>query len=209
MRAWLIHTVYVTSWVPINLQWGAKNSLTSRSVKSKSVVTLCSAAFPLQMMEQLYHFDLVPRASLLRTGCTTARWGWGSGRRGYRMHFTTPWNPSYVILTLKCVYILIMFAMTEYFRPHFPCLFERQNMNLSVHSWWKKICDSKYHVWKKVLPFYNLVFPMWHVHQCSSCSSYSLVQEFRGSQWWGFIMQYGLGHHIVWYMVVKCFGGAV
>ena len=22
-------------------------------------------------------------------------------------------------------------------------------------------------------------------------------------------MQYGLGHHIVWYMVVKCSGGAV
>jgi len=124
--------------VPINLQWGAKNSLTSRSVKSKPVVTSCSAAFPLQMMEQLYHFDLVPRALSVRTGCTTARWGWGLGRRVCWMHFTTTWNPSYVILTLKCVYILIMFAMRQYFRPHFPRLFEKQSMNHSVHSWWKK-----------------------------------------------------------------------
>lgn len=37
-----------------------------------------------------------------------------------------------------------MSAMREYFRSHFPTLFERQNMNHNVHSCWKKVHDIKY-----------------------------------------------------------------
>jgi len=52
----------------------------------------CSAAFHLQMMEQLYCCDLVTRPTLVRAGCTTSRWGWTLGRRGYWMYFPTPCN---------------------------------------------------------------------------------------------------------------------
>jgi len=41
----------------------------------------------LRMMEKLYRFDLLPTASLVMAACSTGRWGWVLGRRGYWMHF--------------------------------------------------------------------------------------------------------------------------
>jgi hypothetical protein len=47
------------------------------------------------------------------------------------------------------------------------------------------------------------VFPLWHFHPCFSCSLDSLVQDLRCSQWWGFTVRLGLGHSVVWYMVMN------
>ena len=64
-----------------------------------------------QVSTELYRSDSVCRASLVRAGCTMARWGCGSGRRGYYMHFTTPWHPYrfqllYFRLTPRCWVVL-------------------------------------------------------------------------------------------------------
>ena len=87
----------------------------------------------------------------------------------------------------------------KYFRSCFLRFFERENMDHSVHSWWKKYVIVNTMSVKNVLLFYNLVFQMWHYHLPFSCSKYSFVQNLRCSQWWGFKMWSGLGHHIAWY----------
>ena len=40
--------------------------------------------------EQFYRCAAVSRASLVGAGCTTGRWRWRLGRRGYWLHFITP-----------------------------------------------------------------------------------------------------------------------
>jgi len=47
-------------------------------------------------------------------------------------------NSSYVVLTLKYVFMQIMSVTRKYFRSRFYGLLERQNMNYCVHSWWNK-----------------------------------------------------------------------
>jgi hypothetical protein len=108
------------------------------------------------MMEQFYHCDSVPRASLVRTSCTTDRWGWGLGRRHYWMHFTTPCNPSYVVLTLKCVYVYTDNVCNEgVFQISFPQFFLRGKMWTIVYRAGGKMYVILYTMSvkkKKVLP---------------------------------------------------------
>jgi hypothetical protein len=49
----------------------------------------------------------------------------------------------------------------------------------------------------------NSVFPVWHLYPRFTYSLYLLVEDLRCSQCWGFIMQTGLGHCVVWYMVMN------
>jgi hypothetical protein len=104
------------------------------------------------------------------------------------------WNLSYVVLTLKCVFMLMSLVLPV-------CL--RGKIRNTVHQ-----CLEKYVMWNAVslnnlLPFCNSVFPMWLFHPCFSCSSYPLVWDMRCLQWCEFIMQSGLGHRVVWYMVMN------
>jgi hypothetical protein len=97
----------------------------------------------------------------------------------------------YVILVELCVPDPKMFICTdnvanqEVFQISFP-QFERQNVKLCIHNWWKKMLNtvsSQY-----VLLLCNSVFPLWHL---------------RCSRRWGFIMLCGFGHCIVWCIVVN------
>jgi len=64
-----------------------------------------------------------------------------------------------VVLTLKCLFVLILSVTRKYFKFLFLSLFEMQNMNHSVQSWWKKYMKINTISVKNVLLFYNLVFP--------------------------------------------------
>jgi hypothetical protein len=67
----------------------------------------------------------------------------------------------------------------------------------------QKECSIKIFVLQIYCTSCNSVFPMWHFHPNFACSLYSLIQDLRYSQWWGFIMRPGLGHCVVWYMVMN------
>jgi len=62
------------------------------------------------------------------------------------------WSSSYAVLTIKCVFILIMvrfFSLCET-KYETPCTQLMEN-----------VCDIKYCVCKKILLFYNSFFPVW------------------------------------------------
>jgi hypothetical protein len=73
----------------------------------------------------------------------------------------------------------------------------------SVHSWWKKSVVLNTVSLKTYCTSCNSFFPVWHFLPRFTCSLYLLVQDLRCSQWWGFILQSGLGHPVVWYMVMN------
>jgi hypothetical protein len=82
------------------------------------------------------------------------------------------WNSPYlyVVLNLKCVFVLVLSVTRKYFKSCFLILFEMQNINHSVQSWWKKYVILNVTSVKNVLFFYNSVFPMWNFPQHLSCS---------------------------------------
>jgi hypothetical protein len=67
----------------------------------------------------------------------------------------------YVVLTIKCVFVLILSVIRKYFKSHFFSLFEMQNMNHSVPSWWKKYVNLNTISAKYLLFFFpKLKFPL-------------------------------------------------
>ncbi|KAJ4431100.1 hypothetical protein ANN_19695 [Periplaneta americana] len=56
-------------------------------------------AFPLFCWNSHTAVTRSPEPHLLKTGCTTGRRGWELSRRGYGLHFTTPYNPIQIIYT--------------------------------------------------------------------------------------------------------------
>jgi hypothetical protein len=79
-------------------------------------------------------------------------------------------------------------------------LFEGQNMKRYIHNWWKITVSVD-----NTLLFCSSLFPMWHFlpHFSSYCS---FVQDLRCSEWWELIIQSGLGHCVVWYVVMNVLG---
>ena len=64
-----------------------------------------------------------------------------------------------MVLTLKCVFMLIVSVTRNYFRSRFFRLFERQNTGPCAHKWWKKcLLLNMCCVCKNTLLFCNLVF---------------------------------------------------
>ena len=63
------------------------------------------------------------------------------------------WNSPYVVLIIKCVFILNMVCFLSFLR----------HIIYSVQLV-EKVCDVKYYV-KNILLNCNSVFPMWHFHQ--------------------------------------------
>jgi hypothetical protein len=73
----------------------------------------------------------------------------------------------------------------------------------SEHNWQKENVVLSTVSLKTMVHPCNSVFTTWHLHPCFTFSLYSLVQDLRCLQWWGFIMQSRLGHRVVWYIVVN------
>jgi len=63
------------------------------------------------------------------------------------------------MLTLICVYILIMYVTRNYFRTRFLCWFETQNMELCMQLV-GKVHNITYVIYKNILLFCNSVFPV-------------------------------------------------
>jgi hypothetical protein len=110
-------------------------------------------------------------------------------------------NSSFVVPILKCVNADNV-CNQEVFQISFPQFVQEAKYEKSVHGWWKKnLVLNKYFVFKK-----HTALPVIQFSKCDSIhisSLYDLIPDFMCSQWWGFIMQSGLGHLVVWYMVMN------
>ena len=80
-------------------------------------------------------------------------------------------NSSYVVLTLKCVFILTVSVTSKYCRSHFVSLFERLNVKHCVHSWWEKYVILNRVSVKYMLFLCSSVLPVWYLlHTHFTCS---------------------------------------